>query len=333
MKKIIIGALTLSAQLLSYSVIANDHLSIEDLKRLCHQNEQNTQIMPFTSTFSCNEQRTFYTHTGNQTITLENKRETNVKASLKDGTMESLALSMQSKSSAGKYECPVYEQMKATARFTVTINSCDQLDEIVDEKDFCSKHLEPVWSDCSHEMTGSPFVARENSQCEYEKTGVTKSCVSSCPNGDQKDKDQRQQSEHSSSSESSVSSESQSSSQASSSQNSNESSQTSSLESSKSEEINMGAEVKETTISKGFMHNSHQALEITSEVEEFSVFSQLEMKKGFVISKVNGNRTRNSHDLNTQMRKALNSGKVTVEYQNNEGEFKSVTARVQRNNS
>ena len=37
MKKIIIGALTLSAQLLSYSVIANDHLSIEDLKRLCHQ--------------------------------------------------------------------------------------------------------------------------------------------------------------------------------------------------------------------------------------------------------------------------------------------------------
>ena len=74
-------------------------------------------------------------------------------------------------------------------------------------------------------------------------------------------------------------------------------------------------------------------MEITSEVEEFSVFSQLEMKQGFVISKVNGNRTRNSHDLNTQMRKALNSGKVTVEYQNNEGEFKSVTARVQRNNS
>jgi len=178
MKKIIFAGLFVGQQLLSQSLFATDGtMTLQELKEKCRQYEQNSQVVPFTSSFTCSEDRTFYSKIGEQTLTLENESNFSIKALIKDGSHKTTWWTVSHNAPSQTAHCPVLEQYKATARHTVTVNSCDQLDQINSEEEYCKEKLRDVWEECSIEMENSPFVMPKSSMCEYESIGNIKQCV------------------------------------------------------------------------------------------------------------------------------------------------------------
>ena len=311
MRKIFVSSMIISCYLSTCSLFA---LTLDELKGLCRQHEGNTQTLPFTSRFSCKEDRTFFSKAGNDRLMLTSNSEISYRASIKDDKFATAWSQVPSAHVHQELQCPVYEQWQAMASYDETIHSCDQLDQIVNEQEYCQEKLKDIWAECAVEMAQNPFVVPSSSRCQYVKTTVTKSCVNSPSTTDHHHSSSSSSSSHSHSSQSSVSS----------------ASSVSSVSSSDEEGVVLhasvtafGAVVEETTVSRGFMHGSHKAIVIRSVPEANSLLHKLGLQEGFVVSRVNDVRTRDLDTFVRMLRLASAQEQVSIEFKGQGDEFET----------
>lgn len=160
-------------------------LTLEELRIRCHDMAGNSQIMPFNTTFTCSEERTFWVKTGEQPIPLPNGSEILIRAQIKDGMHGTEWWSIPVESAPQVGRCEAFEQWRSIARTAVTVTSCAAIDEIINEAEYCKQALFQVWNDCDAERAqfmdqGAPF-AGVGGACEYAPTGVVKGCVPQVP--------------------------------------------------------------------------------------------------------------------------------------------------------
>lgn len=178
-------AVAASSLLTSAAFAFPEVLTLDELRHRCHELESNGQILPFTSNFTCSEERTFWVKKGEQEILLPNSSEIRIRAQIKDGAHDCDWWGIDVPVHEQYGRCDILEQWKATARMTVTLRSCAELDEIANEQEFCKYRLQPVWDECDADRTQQQFGSSSSSSssfqnhvgaCEYIPTGLVKGC-------------------------------------------------------------------------------------------------------------------------------------------------------------
>ena len=311
MKKIVISSLLISTYISTSALFS---MTLDELKTACRQHENNTQTLPFTSRFSCKEERSFFSKSGNDRVMLTSSNDISFRASIKDDQFNTEWSSVPSVKSHQALECPSYEQWQATASYDETIHSCDELDQIASEHDYCREKLKSIWDECANEMSQQPFAAPKSSRCQYVRTNVVKSCVQSPCTTDQTVCDVPEPVAANSSNSSRSSSVS------------SESSDTSRSSSDVSEEATVemkmfGAVVAETKVNRGFMHGSHKVIAVRSVPEAGSLLHKLGLQKDFVVSQINGIRTRDMDTFARLLKLASVQSQASVEFKGNGEKF------------
>ena len=143
MKKIVMSGLLISVYMSTSALFS---LTLDELKTVCRQHENNTQTLPFTSRFSCKEERSFFSKAGNDRVMLTSSNDISFRASIKDDQFNTEWSQVPSVQSHQALECPSYEQWQATASYDETIHSCDDLDRIANEQDYCHEKLKSIWT-------------------------------------------------------------------------------------------------------------------------------------------------------------------------------------------
>jgi hypothetical protein len=156
-------------------------LNLRELQAICHQYESNDQYLPFTSQFSCSEDRTFWVKKGTQPLPLPNGSEIRIKALIKGNQHQTDWWSIPGRYNDQATSCDLYEQVRGTARMAVTIRSCAELDQIVSEEEFCKGLLMPVWDGCAGDMASGTIGDGHVGNCEYAPTGLVKGCNVAAP--------------------------------------------------------------------------------------------------------------------------------------------------------
>jgi len=164
-------------------------LSLQELRARCHQFEADRQIMPFVSTYTCGEERTFWVKTGERPIPLPNDSAVHIRVQMKDGCHDTDWWTIPVPVQDNVGSCDVVEQWRASARTTLTFHSCAELDEIASlgEDEYCKARLQPVWDECDAERGQQPFGGTSSSSsqqplqgpagaCEYAPTGLVRGC-------------------------------------------------------------------------------------------------------------------------------------------------------------
>ena len=303
-------------------------ISLQQLKEKCRQSEENTQMAPFTSSFNCSQGVSFYRKVGEDQVNFSSENKLTVRASIKGDKHQTGWIALPTVTSCNSVDCPVYEQWNATARYTVTIKSCSELENITTEQLYCEQALEPVWAECQREMNDNTFDMSQGGQCEYSNLGVRKSCMPL----QQEPKQEVEVESSSSSSSSSSSHEVVATSSHSSSHSSSDvmdgkcqkgkveaESHSSSLSSSSdlTDHLLGGANFDEETVDKGKMHHSHKVVTLTSNPSCGSLLAKLGLSEGCQVSKINSRRTKSVDDLIEALDKASKRPKIVVEYRKN----------------
>lgn len=303
-------------------------LTLEELKAKCHERENHSQADSFTSTFTCQEDKTFWVQNGIRHFGLENRSEVKIKALIKDGAHETEWWSVPGQAECVQGACPVFDQWKSTARYTVTFRSCAELDAVKTEHEFCQAQLRSVWDECDAEveqaLTFSPFQAPAKGLCQYENLNVTKSCV---------DADTAQQSQCQQEPTQCVKFDQsqQGSQQDNNQQQDDQASQQDSCDSANNARISeyeLGAEIKVTRVNRGFFHHRHDVVLINSDVQVGGMLHKLGLQKGDAVSMIDGRRTRNERDFLKALARAKAKGEIRMEVRSSvDGKFRNVSYR------
>lgn len=312
MKTVVAGTL-LSGILVAGSAFAlsaakkSTNLSLDELKALCHEKEQNDQIQKFKSTFSCSEERIFWVKKGEKRIPLDNQSIVRIKALVKNDTNQTDWWEVPSPTQTQEAICPVMEQWRTYARVTLPpFTNCAQLDAIVDEKSFCEEKLASVWAECSAERNqasqgGQGLQLPQAPRCEYEATGVVKSCSEDGPVLPTTD----QSCQHGSGSKDCSNSSSSSSS------SSNGEQALSGLQS----QYAIGAALREITVKRNFFIRRYKVVLIDSPVAPGSLVAQMGLKQGDVVSHISDQRTPDIQTFERLLKEAKTRGaKSKIEY-------------------
>lgn len=295
-------------------------LSLEELKAKCHEKELDEQVMKFHSTFVCSEERTFWVVKGEKRFVLENQSTVRIKALIKDDRHQTDWWEVPSSSEKQAAVCPVMEQWRVVARDTVTLKSCDQLDQITSEDAFCQARLEAKWAECDAERvsgtTQQGFSLPKAPLCEYDATGLVKSCSEEGPTTPPVVQDQCQQDggdkccgQQDGSSSSSSSDEC--------------------APLRHESQFDVGASLREISVKRSFWHRNHRVVLVDSPVSENSLLGQLNLKQGDMVSRVNDQRTKDLRTFLRLVKEAKNRGvKVKLEYRGSETDQKFVEKLV-----
>lgn len=306
MKKILLGSLVLAGSFMTQSAFAGPSvLSLAELKAKCHEKESDAQIMKFNSTFVCSEDKTFWVAKGEKRFVLENQSTVKIKALIKDDRHQTDWWEVPSTTEQQAAVCPVMEQWKTTARYSVTIKSCDQLDLVASEEVYCREKLATTWAECDAERqlaltAPGGFSLPKAPLCEYEATGVLKSCSEEGPTHPQEDQCQQDgKGDKGCGTKDSSSSSSSSDDQKAGVQS----------------EFEVGASLREIEVKRSFWHRRHKVVVVDSVVLENSLLDQLDMKQGDMVSRVNDRRTKDIRTFLRFVKEAKNRGeKVKLEY-------------------
>lgn len=313
--------------------------TLDQLKALCHEYDSNEQIMPFKSSFTCWEERTFWVKTGDQAIPLDNSTRVRVKALLKGSKHQTGWWEVEGTSERQTAMCPVMEQWKTTATFSKVFKCCDQLDQIVSEEQYCREQLAKVWSECDAERVdaqkASGLELPDAPLCQYEATGAVKSCsedgpVVPCGNTDSCTTSSSATDSASSSSghydQGGLDGDSTGSGTRHSTTTSSSSSSAIAQGIYQAAEYTFGAQLRFVRVHRSFWHRQHKVMKVISEPAPGSILAQLGLHKGDEISRINDERVYRMPVFQREIAKAKANGKAKVEFRgaNTNGQFVEV---------
>jgi hypothetical protein len=291
-------------------------LSLGELQRRCHEMESNDQILPFTSQFTCSEERTFWVHRGSKVIPLPNGAEVKIKALIKGNQHQTDWWTIPGHSQDQATSCDMYEQVRGIARIATTLKSCAELDGIVSEAEFCKGLLMRVWDDCAGDMSSGNIKEGHKGACEYIPTGVIRGCAVEEPT-----------TSTSGTSVSTTSGTSESSTTVSAHVPSETTPSTTSSATSSSfvppEPVApvapcfLGAQVAVVKGKDGMFN--HRMVQLQDEPQKGSMLSKLGLHKGDVIAKVNGERVQNQEELDRALKAGRTKGPVTIKFKDQRG--------------
>lgn len=312
MKISVVKAVSLLSLFSWQAAKADTHnLTLDELKAKCHEFENNSQIMKFNSSFVCSESKSFWVVKGQREVNLSTSSSVKIKALIKDDRHQTDWWEVPGGDQNQVAYCPVVEQWTATARATVAIKSCDQLDQISDEASFCSERLADTWRECEVErqqaMSAGGFDLPKAPLCQYQATGVEKSCNSDGPvrtpdqTCQQGGKDHHDQCATTTTSSSSSSSD----------------------DDDAIDHVQelfgtvLGASLRETVVKRKvilFIKSNHKVIMVDSPVAEGSLLARLGLKQGDMISRVNDERVKDPNSFVVLLKRAKASGSALIDY-------------------
>ncbi len=275
--------------------------SLAELKAKCAEAEGNSQILPFVSHFECSVTRDAWKAIGEQKFVLPNEMNVSFMSEFKNDKHKSDWYQLPMTSTDQWGTCTVYEKVLMTQKYSVTLESCAALNEIVDEQAFCAEKVSAGWSECQADLdavrTNGSLELPTNSRCFFEKTSEVKSCGAGevLPSKSQCQQGQHQQGQQQQCAKSVYADQ-------------------------------LGSDIRTVEVRKNWVHNHHRAISIENEVLPGSILADLGLNKGCVVSRINGYRTRTTGDFVEALRES--NGKVKkMEYRNPKGTWVSVKNR------
>ncbi len=315
------GLLILSAtSLLAGSALAAPQiLNLQQLQAKCHEMESNDQYLPFTSQFTCSEERTFWVKKGSKPLPLANGSQVKIKALIKGNQHQTDWWTIPGKSEDQATSCDMFEQVRGIARSTRTIKSCAELDVIGSEQEYCKGLLLPVWDDCARDMSSGNIREGHLGACEYIPTGVVRGC-----------KVEPGTSTTSTTSTTSVPDTTTSTTKVKAPSVPEESttSSTSAAGVAIAQPLpetahlaSLGASVKAVKV-KGGMFSQHHMVQLESNPEANSMLAKLNLQSGDIIAKVNGKKVHSQEELLRELRAARSKNSaVTIKFKDARGMF------------
>lgn len=289
-------------------------MTLQQLKEICASFEADEQIRPFTSHFDCFEERDFWVEVGQQRFPLPNRSSISFKAMIKDGKHQSEWVELPALAPTQWGTCPVLKKYLKTARFSVTINSCAELNAIPSEQAYCAEALAPVWDSCEQDEAKQPimngeFMTPTAGACEYVATGITLDCggdvVPPKPHCQQQQQQCQQQQQQC-----------QGTAQQCQAQHQQCQQQQQQCHVDAPCDINeAGAAVEEIVFKKGHFHPKHRAVKIISTPIAGSWLARLGLGQGDIVEKINHDRIRSEKKFYTELAKAIaDGGKIRIRY-------------------
>jgi hypothetical protein len=326
-------------------------VSFEELKEICWRNKNNPQTLEFTSSFDCRSSRTGSEVTGLRRFPLPNGELVFGEVSMKDGAFRSKREIYPFPMETQWGSCPIETRYRETASVTVTLHSCEELDAMGTQEDYCDRLLAPIWADCDAEkaasFAGGFFTVPADGQCVYEVLD-SRDCglgeVVSRPNCQrqqqqcQRDQSpaqcqaQQQSCQDQIQDQSCAKDQTPAQCQAQQQQQIQDQHQcTLDVPCVKANEL--GARLEVIRVRKEGLHLGHHAVAIVSEPAEGGLLHAMHFLQGDAILKINGERSNSIENFKNGLSKARASHKAHIHFVTKSGEWKSTTLVYKKSES